>query len=54
MYLFDTDHLGFLQFQNSSEFQNLSVRLEQHSPDQFFISIHRNRESDDIVDAQHS
>ena len=39
MYLFDTDHLGFLQFPNSSEFQNLGVRLAQHSPDQFFISI---------------
>lgn len=39
MYLFDTDHLGFLQFPNSSEFQNLSVRLGQHSPDHFFISI---------------
>lgn len=39
MYLFDTDHFGFLQFPNSSEFQNLSARVGQHSADQFFISI---------------
>jgi tRNA(fMet)-specific endonuclease VapC len=39
MYLFDTDHLGFLQHPGSSEFQNLIKRLGQRSSNEFFVSI---------------
>lgn len=39
MYIFDTDHLGILQYPNAGEYQNLRSRLAKHPPDHFLISI---------------
>lgn len=38
-FLLDTDHVVILQRQTTNLYQQLSRRLIQHSPDDFFISI---------------
>lgn len=38
-YLLDTDHISFLQRRSGSEFTRLMVRMSQHSPADFALSI---------------
>ncbi len=38
-YLLDTDHISFLQRRSGLEFSNLTVRISQHSPADFALSI---------------
>ncbi len=38
-YLFDTDHISFLQRRSGSEFTCLMVRMGQHSPTDFALSV---------------
>jgi tRNA(fMet)-specific endonuclease VapC len=38
-YLLDTDHISFLQRRSGTEFTVLRVRLGQHSPQDFALSI---------------
>jgi tRNA(fMet)-specific endonuclease VapC len=38
-YLLDTDHISFLQRRSGSEFTCLMVRMGQHSPTDFALSI---------------
>jgi tRNA(fMet)-specific endonuclease VapC len=38
-YLLDTDHISFLQRRSGSEFTCLMVRMGQHSPTDFTLSI---------------
>jgi tRNA(fMet)-specific endonuclease VapC len=38
-YLFDTDHISFLQRRSSSEFTHLTARIRQELPTDFALSI---------------
>lgn len=39
MFIFDTDHLGILQWQSEPEFSRLMARVVQHSLTNFFVTI---------------
>jgi tRNA(fMet)-specific endonuclease VapC len=39
IYLLDTDHISFLQRRSGSEFNKLTARIIQHSPQDFALSI---------------
>ena len=38
-YLFDTDHISFLQRHSGSEYTNLAARIAKHSPADFAFSV---------------
>jgi tRNA(fMet)-specific endonuclease VapC len=38
-YLLDTDHISFLQRRSGSEFTRLIIRMGQHPPDDFVLSV---------------
>ncbi len=38
-YLFDTDHISFLQRRSGAEYINLAARIATHSPNDFAFSI---------------
>jgi tRNA(fMet)-specific endonuclease VapC len=38
-YLLDTDHISFLQRRSGSEFTHLMIRMGQHSPVDFVLSV---------------
>lgn len=38
-YLLDTDHISFLQRRSGTEFTRLTIRMGQHSPQDFALSV---------------
>ena len=39
MYIFDTDHLGIIQWQSEPEYSRLIARVIQHAATDFFVTI---------------
>ena len=39
MFIFDTDHIGILQWQSEPEYSRILNRVAQHSPTDFFVTI---------------
>lgn len=39
MFLFDTDHMGIIQWQSEPEYSRLMARVARHSSADFFVSV---------------
>jgi tRNA(fMet)-specific endonuclease VapC len=39
MFIFDTDHIGIIQWQSEPEYSNLMRRISQHAATDFFVTI---------------
>ncbi len=39
MFIFDTDHVGIIQWQSEPEYSRLMQRVSRHAPADFFVTI---------------